>query len=129
MAHTFDMARLRTRLLLDQPFFGSLAMHLEMVPDASVPTAQTNGVYLKFNPDFMATLTENEQLGVLAHEVLHPALLHPYRRGDRDPKLWNEACDFAINTQLIEAGFRLPQGALLDQQYKGMSAEAIYSKR
>lgn len=128
-AERFDMGRVRTRLLLDQPFFGTLAMHLEMVENPAIETLRTDGVRLEFNPAFLATLTPSEQLGVLAHEVLHPALLHPWRRAGRDLREWNEACDYAINAQLIAAGFTLPAGALLDPQFDGMSAEQIFSKR
>jgi predicted metal-dependent peptidase len=127
--NAFDMARVRTRLLLDQPFFGTLAMHLELVETRQIETLQTNGVVIQYNPDFMATLTAAEQVGVLAHEVMHPGLLHPYRRNGRDPREWNEACDYAINPELIRAGFTLPAGALVDPQFDGMSAEQIFSKR
>ena len=41
---------------------------------------------------------------------------------------WNIACDLALNPILVEAGFQPIPGWLLDQQYKGMSAEAIYAK-
>jgi predicted metal-dependent peptidase len=129
MHDTFQIERVRTRLLLDQPFFGTLAMHVDLIEDASIPTAQTNGVFLKYNPDFFATLTTSEQVGVLAHEVLHCALLHPYRRGSRDAHEWNVACDYAINSQLLASNFVLPSGVLVDPQYDGMSAEQIYSKR
>ena len=86
-------------------------------------------MWIRYNAAFLASLTTAEQVGVLAHEVLHPALLHPYRRGSRDLRAWNEACDFAINAQLVAAGFTLPANVLLDPQFDGLSAEQIYAKR
>jgi predicted metal-dependent peptidase len=57
---------------------------------------------------------------------MHPAMQHHTRRGDRDPGLWNEAADYAINPILIEAAFVLPGTPLENPQYRGMTAEQIY---
>jgi predicted metal-dependent peptidase len=64
----------------------------------------------------------------LAHEVLHCALAHHCRRGQREPRLWNRAADLAINPLLIANGFHLPAGALIDASFSGMSAEEIYAE-
>lgn len=136
------MSRIRARLLLKEPFFGSLAMRLQMIEDNSplCDTMMTNAIDIRWNRKFVESMTEAEQWGVLAHEVLHCALAHPHRRNNRDPRYWNLACDFAINPMLLDAGFKLPgqpinfstpdgvKGYLFDIQYKGMTAEQIYSK-
>lgn len=121
--------KIRTRLLLDHPFFGSLAMHLDLVKDESVGTLSTNGIHMKYSEEFLKTLTTPEQVGCMAHEVMHCALLHMYRRSNRDQEAWNEACDYAINPVLTGAGLTLPKGILNDPQFASMSAEQIYSKR
>src|SRR5882724_9127319 len=77
--------------------------------------------------DFVETLNAATLAGTLAHEVMHPALHHHVRRSGRDPKRWNMACDFAINPLLIDAGLNLPEGVLLDNRFRGMSAEQIYN--
>jgi predicted metal-dependent peptidase len=58
---------------------------------------------------------------------MHPALQHHTRRGSRNPKRWNMACDYAINPLLVEAGLTLPKDVLLDHRFRGMSAERIYN--
>jgi predicted metal-dependent peptidase len=58
---------------------------------------------------------------------MHPALHHHVRRSGRDPKRWNAACDFAINPLLVDAGLSLPDGVLIDNRFRGMSAEQIYN--
>jgi predicted metal-dependent peptidase len=58
---------------------------------------------------------------------MHPALHHHVRRSGRDPKRWNVACDFAINPLLVDAGLSLPDGVLIDNRFRGMSAEQIYN--
>ncbi|MGA2964414.1 MAG: hypothetical protein ABSD96_22355, partial [Candidatus Korobacteraceae bacterium] len=98
----------RTSLLLDHPFFGSLLFRLKSEEDRSIPTMATNGVVLRYNPAFVDTLNAATLAGVLAHEVMHPALQHHTRRAKRDPRRWNEACDYAINPLLLDAGLSLP---------------------
>jgi predicted metal-dependent peptidase len=81
-----------------------------------------------YNPTFVDELKPAELEGTLAHEVLHCALRHQCRRGQRDPELWNEAADFVINPILIGNGFVLPGGALIDPVFNNLSAEEIYAR-
>jgi predicted metal-dependent peptidase len=122
------LTRARTQLLLNQPFFGTLCLRLKLVA-GNVPTMATDGRRIVFNPDFVVSLQPEELQAVLAHEVLHCALGHHCRRGQRDPQLWNEAADLAINPLLISNGFSLPEGALLDSAFYNLSAEEIYARR
>jgi predicted metal-dependent peptidase len=117
----------RTSLILDHPFFGSLLFRLKGCECRSIQTMATDGVSLFFNPDFVETLNAATLAGTMAHEVMHPALHHHVRRSGRDPKRWNVACDFAINPLLVDAGLSLPEGILLDNRFRGMSAEQIYN--
>ena len=119
----------RTALLLDHPFFGSLLFRLKSEECRSIPTMATNGVVLRYNPAFVDTLNAATLAGVLAHEVMHPALQHHTRRAKRDPRRWNEACDYAINPLLLDAGLSLPDDVLVDPRFRGMSAEQIYNLR
>ena len=66
---------------------------------------------------------------LLGHECWHVAFLHcdEVRRGDRDPRLWNQACDYAINNMMYEFGYQFDCG-LLDPKYNEMSAEQIYDE-
>ena len=127
MNATEKLTRARTQLVMDQPFFGSLALRLELVEDRSVETAYTNGTVLGYNPEFIRTLSLEETKWLMAHEVMHLAMLHHTRRCDRQPDKWNVAADYAINGVLNAAGFKTPAGFLLDARYEGKSAEAIYS--
>ncbi len=117
----------RTTLLLDHPFFGTLLFRLGGKASRSVATMATDGVSLFYNPEFVDTLNAAELAGVLAHEVMHPALQHHTRRGDRDHTRWNVACDYAINPILLDAGLTLPKDVLIDNRFRGMSAERIYN--
>ncbi|HTF64932.1 MAG TPA: hypothetical protein VK638_19820 [Edaphobacter sp.] len=117
----------RTTLLLDHPFFGTLLFRLGAQARSSIATMATDGVSLCFNPQFVETLSAAEIAGTLAHEVMHPALQHHTRRSGRNPRRWNMACDYAINPMLVDAGLTLPKDVLLDNRFRGMSAERIYN--
>lgn len=105
------IVRARTALMLDYPWFGSMVLRLrvESTRDGksgdgqSIPTMATDGNRLVYNPEWLAKITEQELIGVLAHEVMHCALLHPFRRGKREPVRANIAMDLAINPLLLEA--------------------------
>lgn len=121
------ISKQRTALVLDQPFFGALALRLKVVEDPSCETFWVDGVSLGYNPAYLATLNDLQLRGVLGHEVLHVANGHCWRKGDRDPDQWNDACDYAINPIVIEAGMLLPPGVLIDARFSGKSAEEIHA--
>ena len=126
-SNSLRIQKARTALLLDHPFFGSLLYRLKDRESLAVKTMATDGVSLLWNPEFVETLTAATLAGTLAHEVMHPALHHHLRRSGRDLKRWNVACDFAINPLLVDAGLKLPEGILLENRFRGMSAEQIYN--
>lgn len=132
MNHTNDvrqrLSAARAALVLDHPFFGALAlrMNLEEETKGRTRTMATDGRSIFYDNGFVKGRSDLELIGLLAHEVMHPAMQHHTRRGDRDPGLWNDAADYAINPILTEAGFTLPGNVLNDPQYRGMTAEQIY---
>lgn len=119
------MAKARTGLVLDAPFFGSIALRMQVKEDPSCETMWVDGKHLGYNPEFVDGLTLGQTKGVLAHEVMHIAASHHLREGTRNHARWNMAGDYAINDNLTEAGFELPPGALQGQGLD-KSAEAIY---
>lgn len=118
----------RAALLLTHPFFGVLSLKLKLLESTSLPTAGVTTKELLFNPAFIDTLGSAELKGLIAHEVMHLAMLHPMRECGRDHGRWNEAADYAINENLVKDGFTLPPGGLLDKQYANLQAEVIYDR-
>ncbi len=110
------------------PFFYHLLLYLDAVPSDKHATMATDDRKVYYNPKFLEELTADELKFVLCHEILHVAFQHSRRRGNRDPRLWNIATDFAINDILVRAGVgKMPSsGGLYDPQYEGMSADEIY---
>lgn len=121
------ISKARTQLVLDYPFFGSLALRLKMVEDRTFASAYTDGKVMGYNPAFINALSLAETKWLIAHEVMHIACLHHVRRKSREFARWNRATDYAINGILHQAGLKHPQGVLFNDEYKGKSAEAIYA--
>lgn len=113
-------------LIMNEPFFATLALQKEYIADPSVGTACVNGKVIRYAPKFVESLKVEEVATLLAHECLHPAFLHHLRRAGRDPQDWNKACDYAINGILRDSKFKMPESALIDSRYDGKSAEDIF---
>lgn len=122
-----QFVRARSRLVLNNPFFGTLCLRLKPVETDQVPTGAVDGVHLFYNPVWFSKLKDLERIGFLAHEVMHMVLMHHIRRQQRDAEKWNIAADYAINNHLIKEGFFLPTGGLIDPQYDDMTTEHIYN--
>jgi len=116
----------RAALIMTRPFYGVLVSQVTAKMSWDHPTAATNSVTHFFNPKFIADLSPAKVKGTQAHETEHDARHHSTRRGNRDPRLWNEACDYEINPDLIDEGFELPEGFLYREDFRGLVAEEIY---
>lgn len=127
---TMKLAKAKTALVLEHPFFGTLAMNMPFYLSREVPTAATNGKRVIFNPDFIDPMTDEELKFLVAHEVAHPMFEHPYRRFERDPYNWNVAGDHVINHHLVEDSIgKMPEGGLLDEDLYtngGGTTDGIY---
>jgi predicted metal-dependent peptidase len=133
-----QLTRARISLLLQQPFWGTLATRLVLrdatdEPDQWCPTAATDGRNFYYNRNFISKLNKQETIFLVAHEVEHCVYDHMDRRGGRKPKLWNAAADYVINYELHEHNIgKLPDPktsgvqACFDAKYKGMFAEEVY---
>lgn len=110
------------------PFFVEFMYSLKFIEDERVGTAGINGSVLRMNPKYIATLTERQKVTALLHELCHKMMLHMYRRGNRHPRGWNYAADFAINLLLTDMQQEPIPGWLHDEKYRGMSAEEIYEQ-
>jgi predicted metal-dependent peptidase len=120
----------KTKLLLHQPFYGVLLSMTDFVQEDSIPTMATDGSKVFYNPEFTMKITDEEAQGVLLHEISHCIYLHctQKRRLNRAHHRWNVATDYAINLEIKNMGYKLPQGVLLDDKYRDLAAEQIYDK-
>ena len=115
-----------TAMLIHWPFYGALAFRLTLVETTDFPTAATDGKFFYINPAYAAKLTDRQLIGLMAHEVLHCAMMHFLRSKGRNHNLWNLACDYAIDHLIIAAGMEVPD-ATVNPEWFGWSAEMIYN--
>jgi predicted metal-dependent peptidase len=135
-------AKAKVQFMLKHPFFATLVGHLPTVPKppewfamiGAPATACVDGKKIYYNEEWVLTLTPPQRMGLLAHECMHPALQHLWRRGNRDRNLWLLAADYVVNSVLLNTinedgsrAFELPPDGLYDSRFDGMSAEQIYS--
>jgi predicted metal-dependent peptidase len=135
-------AKPKVQLIVNHPFFGVLACHLPCVPVSAAflasvgapPTAAVDGRKIYYYAPWVEGLTDKQRLGLLCHEVLHPALGHLWRRGNRRVDLWLRATDYAVNDVIMrttlpngQCAFELPPGGLYDKRFAGMAVEQIYA--
>jgi predicted metal-dependent peptidase len=132
------LTRARISLLLQQPFWGTLATRLilkDARDDPRIKTASTDGRYFYFNPEFIKKLNKEETKWIFGHIVEHNVYDHMGRRGGRKRGAWGAACDFVVNQELFDHNIgRMPDQKLLppgmnvyfDPQYKGKFAEEVY---
>lgn len=118
------------QLTIKDLFFTALLYTLKIEQHTTMPSvAGTDGVRLMYNPELFAKYDRSDRIFILAHEIMHVVLFHSFRRGVRNPLIWNIAADYVINLMLSEHGYKkIPEGCLFDEQFKGMTTEEVYDK-
>lgn len=103
-----ESRRAMTRLAWDFPFFALMGRQICFRADTSTPTAAIDVAgYCYISPLFMSrVMTHSPALWefIVAHELMHLALVHLGRQGGRTMRRWNRACDRWINQLLTQAG-------------------------
>lgn len=92
----------RLSLLVKQPFYALLLLHMKFALDLICETAYTDGERIAFNPDFIDALSDKELEFVLMHEALHAALGHPFRKqSNYELECYDKACDIVVNSNIL----------------------------
>ena len=122
----------RVGLLLRHPFFGNMATRMQVKAcDDWCPTAATDGRNLYYNTQFFNELNNKEIEFVIAHEILHCIFDHIVRREDRNPMLYNIACDYIVNNTLVRDKIGEPVKLVdiyQDWKYEGWTSEEVYDE-
>ncbi len=117
------------------PRFGAeiAAANLEYKTDLKYHTAATDGKNIYFDPNYLASLSDDDKLFIIAHELMHVKFEHMFRiMGKdgkmRDPEIWNTATDAIINANLERDGFKIKEGYVNMPEALNYSAEEFYEK-
>ncbi|MCF6308910.1 MAG: VWA-like domain-containing protein [Sulfurimonas sp.] len=122
------ISQAKAKLLVDYPYFGTLASKLELVVNDDIEAFKSNGVKLEYNSDYLQALKLSEMEFVFANGAMHASLAHEQRKNNRSGWLWQMATDYAINDMLVENGLDLPDRVLYRVRFKGLYAEEIYAE-
>jgi len=115
------------RLRKVSPFFAALSLFSKVEFINDVPIAATDGIKIYFHPLNFSKLKPSERDAIFLHELLHIALLHPFRKKNRDSLIFNIAADIVVNGMIAELkDFKLPEGAIRDLDLEVLSVEEIY---
>jgi predicted metal-dependent peptidase len=125
------ITKAKAHMIARYPFYAIIAFKMDFRNAEEdgmwmVRTMGTDGRHCWWNTDFVISLTLDELIGVIAHEVLHVAMMHMLRRGMRDPIIWNVAADAVINPILLDSGLKLPSDRIFIEKYQGWTAERAY---
>ncbi len=108
------------------PLLDTTLEGLEIVATDEIPTCCTDNEKVLCNPKFLESLTHEQRVFALSHEVLHVAFDHILRSKDKDLYDWNMATDAVINKILKDNGLPLIDGVIDMDEAQGKSAEEMY---
>lgn len=117
-----SMLAVRSALMQNLPFFGTLSLSLKTVVDYTVRSIATDGVSLRYNPAWVAAASHQQVKSALSACVVSCAFHHHIRRARRAYGRWQTACNLVITPMLIQQGL-FSHGASLK-----MSAERAYDQ-
>jgi len=124
---------IKRKMLTKYPRFGSeiAVANIEFRDDLPFHTAATDGKNIYVDLKYFESLSENDRLFLIAHEIMHIKFMHMYRLTDkdgkkRDPELWHIATDAIINANLERDGFTIKEGYVNMPEALNYSAEEFY---
>ena len=124
----YNIDSLKRKMLVKYPFFGSVVVNVKYQETKEVDTACTDGKIIYYNPEFLNSLSLEEQMFLLAHEVCHIAFNHILRSEGKDARLWNIATDAVINQFLMRDGLKMVEGGVDIAEAINYDAEQLYEK-
>ncbi len=122
------ISQAKAKLLLEYPYFGTVASRLELIPNDDIESFKSDGTKLEYNSDFFNEIELSEMEFVFANGAMHASLLHDNRKNNRSGWLWQLATDYAINDMLVENGLDRPHQAHYSKRFSGLYAEQIYAE-
>jgi predicted metal-dependent peptidase len=127
LASQEKITQAKTKLMLENPYFGSLISSLELRVNNMLRNSRNLGDVFEYNDEYLEVLSINEVSTLLANAALHQALFHSKRGKNRVSSVWYLASDYAINDLLVENDFMLPPMANYTSRFERLYAEEIYT--
>jgi len=126
MTHIEKIQKAKARLMLEQPYFGTVAASLKLEENNELLTFLSDGEALRYNSEYIDRLNVAEVEFVMANGAMHAVLKHQDRSSGRTKWLWQTATDYVVNSMLVKNGMQLPEYANYEHKFDGMYAEEVY---
>lgn len=123
-----NVESIKRRLLVKYPFFGSVVANSNFIAEPAVGTAGTDGKNIYYNPNFIESITDDQQTFIFAHEICHIAFEHIFRSESKDKDLWNIATDSVVNAFLKQDGLPIVEDGVDIPEAIDYDAEEMYKK-
>jgi predicted metal-dependent peptidase len=118
--------QIKANLLLEQPYFGSIATFQKSKKNDNIQTFLSSPSYFEYNDEYVECLDDAELTFLLTNSAMHQAFGYENRKEGRMDWLWVIAQDYTINSLLVNNGLKLPDALLYDERFDTLSTEAIY---
>ena len=126
MTYLEKIEKAKARLMLEHPYFGTVAAALKLQQSDNIESFLSDGVHFQYNDEYFDNASVEEVEFALANGAMHTVLKHQSRVGERYEWLWQLATDYTINAMLVKNGLQLPDRANFQQRFEGMYAEEVY---
>ena len=126
MTYTDKLTKAKAKLMLEHPYFGTVASSLKLEKNNDILTFTSDGEVMRYNSEYLERLSLEEVEFVMANGAMHAVLQHQDRVAKRTKWLWQTASDYVVNSMLVKNGMSLPQYAYYEEKFEGMYVEEVY---
>jgi predicted metal-dependent peptidase len=126
MTYEQKIEKAKAKLMLDHPYFGTLASALRLEKNNELLTFSSDGERMTYNSEYVDKLEIPEVEFMMANGAMHAVLKHQHRASGRTNWLWQTATDYVVNGMLVKNGLQAPVYANYESKFDGMYAEEVY---
>ena len=126
MTYEQKIEKAKARLMLEYPYFGTLASALKLEKNNEILTFSSNGEVMSYNSEYVDKLCVADVEFMMANGAMHTVLKHNNRNAGRTLWLWQTATDYVVNNMLVKNGMQAPIYANYEEKFDGMYAEEVY---
>ena len=126
MTYKQKITKAKAKLMLDHPYFGTLASALRLEQNNELLTFSSDGERMTYNSEYVDKLEVPEVEFMMANGAMHAVLKHHHRASGRTNWLWQTATDYVVNGMLVKNGMQAPVYANYESKFDGMYAEEVY---
>ena len=123
-----NVGTIKSRILVKYPLFGSIVANTNFIAESLVVTVGTDGKNIYYNPSFIESITEEEQIFIFTHEICHIAFNHIIKSNGKNKEIWNIAADAVVNAFLKEDGLKIPKDGVNIPEAINFDVEEMYNK-